>query len=143
VLDMLERHPNTAKFISSKLARRFVADTPPAALVDRMTKTFLDTDGDIRAVLHTMIFSPEFWSRQTYRAKIKKPFELVASAARALGTDVDVPLPLVFWTARIGEPLYQCQPPTGYSDKDRKSTRLNSSHVAISYAVFCLKKKNQ
>ena len=117
VLDMLARHPNTAKFISSKLARRFVADTPPAALVDRMTKTFLDTDGDIRAVLHTMIFSPEFWSRQTYRAKIKKPFELVASAARALGADMDVPLPLVFWTARIGEPLYQCQPPTGYSDK--------------------------
>ncbi len=117
VLDMLARHPNTAKFISSKLARRFVSDTPPPELVDRMAKTFLESDGDIRAVLHVMIYSPEFWSRQTYRAKIKTPIELVASAARALGSEVDVPLPLVMWTARIGEPLYQCQPPTGYSDK--------------------------
>ena len=117
VLEMLARHPSTAKFISTKLARHFVSDNPPQALVDHMAKTFLDTDGDIRAVLRAMIYSPEFWSRQAYRAKIKKPFELVASAARAIGADVDVPLPLVMWTARIGEPLYQCQPPTGYADK--------------------------
>ena len=117
VLDILARHPSTAKFISTKLARHFVSDTPPPELVDRMAKTFLETDGEIKAVLRTMIDSPEFWSRQSYRAKIKTPFELVASGARALGTDVDVPLPLVMWTARIGEPLYLCQPPTGYSDK--------------------------
>jgi len=117
VLDILARHPSTAKFISTKLARHFVSDNPPRELVDRMAKTFLETDGDIKAVLHTMIYSPEFWSRQAYRAKIKTPFELVASTARALGTDVDVPMPLVMWTARIGEPLYLCQPPTGYSDK--------------------------
>jgi len=117
VLDILVHHPSTAKFISTKLARHFVSDNPPPALVDRMAKRFLETDGDIRAVLHTMISSPEFWSREAYRAKIKKPFELVASAARAVRADVDVPLPLVMWTARIGEPLYQCQPPTGYSDK--------------------------
>lgn len=117
VLELLARHPNTAKFISTKLARQFVSDTPPAVLVDRMAKTFLDTDGDIRAVLRTMIASPEFWSRQAYRAKIKKPFELVASTARALGAELELALPLVMWTARIGEPLYQCQPPTGYSAK--------------------------
>ncbi len=117
VIDLLAHHPNTARFISTKLARRFVADTPPPALVGRMTKTFLDSDGDIRAVLRTMIYSPEFWSRDTYRAKIKRPFELVASTARALGADVDMPLPLVMWVGRIGEPLYLCQPPTGYSDK--------------------------
>jgi len=64
-----------------------------------------------------MIYSPEFWSRETYRAKIKTPFELVVSAARALGTDVDMPQPLVGWVGRIGEPIYQCQPPTGYADK--------------------------
>ena len=64
-----------------------------------------------------MIYSREFWSREAYRAKIKTPFELVVSAARALGTDVDMPLPLVGWVGRIGEPLYQCQPPTGYADK--------------------------
>src|SRR2546426_8499238 len=68
-----------------------------------------------------------FRSREAYRAKIKTPFEMVVSAARALGTDVDVPLPLVQWVARI----------------DRKSTRLNSSHLVISYAVFCLKKKKK
>ncbi len=117
VIELLARHPSTARFISTKLARRFVSDNPPQALVERMAKTFLASDGDTRAVLKTMIESPEFWSRDAYRAKIKTPFELVASAARALGADVDVPLPLVMWTARIGQPLYLCQPPTGYSDK--------------------------
>ncbi|HEV2196752.1 MAG TPA: DUF1800 family protein [Candidatus Acidoferrum sp.] len=117
VIDLLVRYPSTAKFISTKLARRFVSDNPPPALVNRMAETFQSSDGDIRAVMKTMIWSPEFWSREAYRAKIKTPFELVVSAARALGTDVDTPLPLVQWVGRIGEPLYQCQPPTGYSDK--------------------------
>jgi uncharacterized protein (DUF1800 family) len=117
VLDLLVHHPNTAKFISTKLARRFVSDNPPATLVNRMAETFKSNDGDIRAVLKTMIWSPEFWSRDAYRAKIKTPFELVVSAARATGSDVDTPLPLVQWIGRIGEPLYQCQPPTGYADK--------------------------
>jgi uncharacterized protein (DUF1800 family) len=117
VIDLLAHHPSTAKFISTELARRFVADNPPAALVNRMAETFQSSDGDIRAVMKTMIWSPEFWSREAYRAKIKTPFELVVSAARALGTDVDSPLPLVQWVGRIGEPLYQCQPPTGYPEK--------------------------
>ena len=117
VLDLLARDPHTARHISFELARHFVSDNPPDALVDRMTKTYQSTDGDIRAVLHAMIYSPEFWSHEAYRAKIKMPFELVASAARAIGADIDVPLALVQWTGRIGEPLYQCQPPTGYSDK--------------------------
>jgi uncharacterized protein (DUF1800 family) len=116
-IDLLAHQPSTAKFISTKLARRFVSDTPPPALVARMAQTFQSSDGDIRAVLHTMIWSPEFWSRESYRAKIKTPYELVVSAARALGTDVDTPMPLVQWVNRIGEPLYQCQPPTGYADK--------------------------
>ena len=117
VIDLLVHHSSTAKFISTKLARRFLSDTPPPALVNRMTQTFQSSDGDIRAVLKTMIWSPEFWSRESYRAKIKTPFELVVSAVRALGTDVDTPLPLVQWVGRIGEPLYQCQPPTGYADR--------------------------
>jgi uncharacterized protein (DUF1800 family) len=117
VIDMLVRHPSTAKFISTKLARRFVSDTPPPALVARMAQTFQSSDGDIRAVMHTMIWSPEFWSREAYRSKIKTPYELVVSAVRALGTDVGTPMPLVQWVNRIGEPLYQCQPPTGYADK--------------------------
>jgi uncharacterized protein (DUF1800 family) len=117
VLDLLAKHPNTAKFISAKLARRFVSDTPPPALVDRMRKSFEKSNGDIREVMRTMIYSPEFWSRDAYRAKVKTPYELVVSSVRALGTDVDTPMPLVQWVGRIGEPLYQCQPPTGYSDK--------------------------
>jgi uncharacterized protein (DUF1800 family) len=117
VIDLLVHHSSTARFISTKLARRFVSDNPPPTLVERMAQTFQSSDGDVRAVLKTMIWSPEFWSRESYRAKIKTPFELVVSAVRALGTDVDTPMPLVQWVGRIGEPLYQCQPPTGYSDK--------------------------
>jgi uncharacterized protein (DUF1800 family) len=117
VIDLLVHNPSTAKFISTKLARRFVSDNPPPALVARMAETFQSSDGDIRAVMKTMIYSPEFWSRDAYRAKIKTPYELVVSTARALGTDVDTPMPLVQWIARIGQPLFQCQPPTGYSDK--------------------------
>jgi uncharacterized protein (DUF1800 family) len=117
VIDLLMHNRSTAKFISTKLARRFVSDNPPEALVNRMAAAFQSSDSDIRAVMKTMIWSPEFWSREAYRAKIKTPFELVVSAARALHTDVDTPLALVQWVGRIGEPLYQCQPPTGYSDK--------------------------
>jgi uncharacterized protein (DUF1800 family) len=117
VIELLVKNPSTAKFISTKLARRFVSDNPPPALVARMAETFKSSDGDIRAVMHAMIYSPEFWTRDAYRAKIKTPFEFVASTVRALGTDVDSSMPLVQWVGRIGEPLYQCQPPTGYSDK--------------------------
>jgi uncharacterized protein (DUF1800 family) len=117
VIALLSKNPNTAKFISTKLARRFVSDNPPPALVARMARTFHKSDGDIREVMRTMIYSPEFWSRETYRAKVKTPYELVVTSVRALGTDVDTPMPLVQWVGRIGEPLYQCQPPTGYSDK--------------------------
>ena len=117
VLDLLARDPHTARHISFELAQRFVSDNPPAALVERMARTFLKTDGDIREVLHTMIYSPEFWSKDSYRAEIKTPFELVVSATRAVGAEVDTPLLLVQWTNRIGQPLYQCEPPTGYSDK--------------------------
>ncbi len=117
VIEMLAHHPNTARFIATKIARHFVSDDPPMALVDRMTKTFLGSDGDIRAVLRTMIYAPEFWSKAAYRAKIKTPFELVVSALRATHAEITMALPLVYWVGRIGEPLYLCQPPTGYSDR--------------------------
>jgi uncharacterized protein (DUF1800 family) len=116
-LKMLANHPSAAKFIPTELARHFVSDNPPPALVDRMSQSFLSSGGDIRTVLKTMIYSPEFWSRDAYRAKVKKPFELVASTARALNADMTIPLQLAQWVGRMGEPLYMCQPPTGYSDK--------------------------
>jgi uncharacterized protein (DUF1800 family) len=124
VLDLLVKQPATAHHLSYELAEHFVSDNPPPALVDRMAKTFQKTKGDLRETVRTMIYSPEFWSRANYRAKIKTPFELVASSARALGADVDEPAALVNWVARIGEPLYQCQPPTGY--KDNAETWVNT-----------------
>jgi uncharacterized protein (DUF1800 family) len=124
VLDLLVAQKATATHISHELAERFIADNPPPALVARMAKTFEKTKGDLRETVRTMIYSPEFWSRASYRAKIKTPFELVASAARALGADVDSPTTLVSWVTRIGEPLYQCVPPTGY--KDDAATWVNT-----------------
>ena len=91
VIDILARHPSTARFISTKLVRRFVSDDPPPSLVERATNTFRATDGDIRAVLATIFSSPEFFSEEAYRAKIKAPLEVVASAARALGADLAPP----------------------------------------------------
>jgi uncharacterized protein (DUF1800 family) len=116
-LKMLASNPNAAKFISTKLARHFVSDNPPPALVDRMAHSYLSSGGDIRVVMKTMIYSPEFWSREAFRAKVKEPFELAASTARALNANAEITLPLVQWVGRMGEPLFQAQPPTGYSDK--------------------------
>jgi uncharacterized protein (DUF1800 family) len=110
----LAAQPQTAHFISYKLAQRFVADDPPPALVDRMAKTYLSSDGDIKQVLRIMVHSPEFWSRVNYRNKVKTPLEFVASAFRATDTNPTNPGALVGVIARMGEPLYQMQPPTGY-----------------------------
>jgi uncharacterized protein (DUF1800 family) len=117
VLDVLVKDRHTAHHISLQLAQHFVSDDPPETLVARMEKTFEKSKGDIRAVMTTMIYSPEFWSRAAFRAKVKTPFELVASATRALGADMDQPRTMVQWVNRIGEPLYQCLTPNGYSDK--------------------------
>jgi uncharacterized protein (DUF1800 family) len=114
VIDILARHPSTAKFISKKLAQRFVADTPPASLVDRMAATFTKTDGDIRAVLQTMFASPEFLSEGAWRAKFKSPLEVVVSAARALNADVTDTFVLAQRIGDLGQPLYGKVEPTGY-----------------------------
>jgi uncharacterized protein (DUF1800 family) len=124
VLDMLAHHPNTAKFICKKLAMRFVADDPPPALVERMSAKFLATDGDIREVLWTLFKSPEFWSAKAYRAKVKTPFEFVISSLRATGTDLNNPGPMLGILNKMGMPLYQMVPPTGYSMT--ASTWMNS-----------------
>ncbi len=115
VLEILALHPCTAHFISMKLAQRFVADNPPPSLVNRMAKTFRDTDGDLRQVTRTMLLSPEFWSEGAYRAKMKTPFEMVVSAVRATNADVESAFPLVAELQRLGEPLYRKVEPTGYS----------------------------
>jgi uncharacterized protein (DUF1800 family) len=117
VLDILASQPSTARFISTKLVRRFVSDNPPQALVDRAAARFLETGGDVREVVRLIITSPEFFSAQAYRAKVKTPFEFVVSAVRALGVDVTNAQPFVAEVRQLGMPLYMCQPPTGYADR--------------------------
>jgi uncharacterized protein (DUF1800 family) len=116
VLDILATHPSTAKFISTELAERFVADNPPQSLIDKMSKTFLDTGGDIRQVMKAMLDSKEFWSQGAYRAKVKTPFEMVASSVRALDANVTDAWALANQVGNLGEPLYRKQEPTGYSN---------------------------
>jgi uncharacterized protein (DUF1800 family) len=117
LLHKLATSPQTAHFISLKLAERFVSDSPSPALVDQMAKTFLKKKGEIREVLLTMFHSPEFWASETYRAKVKTPLEFVASAVRATGGDVTDAMPLARQLGNMGMPLYGAQPPTGYSMK--------------------------
>ncbi|MEO6119846.1 MAG: DUF1800 domain-containing protein, partial [Terriglobales bacterium] len=125
VLHILATHPSTAKFISRKLAMRFVADEPPAALVERMAATFLKSDGDIKQVMRTLLQSPEFWAQNSYRAKVKTPLEFVVSAVRVTGAEVRNPQALIQNLNKLGMPLYGAQPPTGYSMK--ASTWVNSA----------------
>jgi len=137
-LKMLANSPKTANFISLELARHFVSDTPPPALVNRMAQSFQSSSGDIRTVLKTMIYSPEFWSKETYRAKVKTPFELVATTARSMNAELTITLPLSQWVGRMGEPLFLCQPPTGYSDKAETwvnaGALLNRLNFALTFA---------
>jgi uncharacterized protein (DUF1800 family) len=117
VLHRLATSPQTARFISLKLAERFVADDPPPALVDRLAKTFLKKKGDIREVLTVLLRSPEFWDDGTYRDKVKTPLEFVASAVRVTGAQLDDATTLTRQLNNMGMPLYGAQPPTGYSMK--------------------------
>jgi uncharacterized protein (DUF1800 family) len=116
VFDILARHPATARFIATKLARRFVGDTPPTSLVNRAAARFLQTDGDLREVTRTILTSPEFLSPDVHGVKVKTPLEFVVSALRTTGAQVDNALPLVRAMRDLGMPLYFCQPPTGYKD---------------------------
>ena len=135
VLHMLATSPATAKFVSRKLAVRFVADDPPQAMVDRMAKTFLGTSGDIRQVLLAMINSPEFWTRATYRAKVKTPQDFVVSAVRASGAEVTTPAALVGQIAELGMPIYGMQTPNGYS---MKADPWNNTGALVSRMNFAL-----
>jgi len=135
VIDILAHHPSTAHFISKKLAQRFVADDPPEALVDRMAKTFLKTDGDLRAVLETMFTSREFFSQGAWETKIKSPLEMVASAVRATGAETADSFTLAQKVADMGEPLYGKLDPSGF--KDGSETWMSTANLMarINFAV--------
>jgi uncharacterized protein (DUF1800 family) len=135
VIELLSRHPSTARFISLKLARRFIADDPPMALVNKAAAAFSDSDGDIPTVLRTLIDSPEFFAPETYQAKVKKPLEFVASALRATGVDVQLSHQLVRYLGRMGEPLFLAQPPTGYPDVGASWTSPDMLLTRINFAT--------
>jgi len=135
VLDILARHPSTARFISTGLAKKFVADDPPPALIDRMAKTFHDTDGDIRAVMTTMLDSKEFFSEGAFRAKVKTPLELIVSAVRATDAQVDFAIPLATQIAQLGEPLYRKIEPTGYSSANAEWVNSAALLARMNFAL--------
>jgi uncharacterized protein (DUF1800 family) len=135
VLDILAAHPSTARFIAVKLARRFIADDPPASIVERAAARFRETRGDIREVVRTIVTSPEFSAQAAYRAKVKTPFEFVASAVRASGSTVGNALPLVQAMRQMGMPLYQCQPPTGYADRADAWVNAGALLTRMNFAV--------
>jgi uncharacterized protein (DUF1800 family) len=131
-IDLLVRHPATARHISYQLAQYFVADAPPAALVERLTKRFQETDGDIRAVLATLFKSPEFWDPVHYGAKFRTPLQYVVAALRVADTPLPEPRAVAFTLQQLGQPFYGCQTPDGYKNTrdawlspEGMTTRLN------------------
>ena len=115
LLHFLATRPATARFISRELAVRFVSDNPPQSLIDRMAHAYMSSGGDIPAVLKTLYHSPEFWSADAYRAKVKTPLEFVVSAVRAGNATIDNLRPVANALTQMGMPVYGCVPPTGYS----------------------------
>ncbi|HXI25690.1 MAG TPA: DUF1800 domain-containing protein [Pyrinomonadaceae bacterium] len=117
VLDILATHPSTAKFIATKLARRFISDDPPQSVIDRAVAVFLKTDGSIRETLRAIITSPEFFSQAAYRSKMRSPLEYVAAAMRAMNAETDGDRPVLDLIGRMGQPLFGRITPDGYSDR--------------------------
>jgi len=135
VIEILAHHPSTAKFISMKLAQRFVADDPPQPLIDRMAATFTSTDGDLRAVLQTMFSSVEFMSEGAWQSKVKSPLELVVSSLRALNADVTDTFIVAQRIGDLGEPLYGKLEPNGYPNTGEAWTNTASVLGRINFAT--------
>src|SRR5690349_2029260 len=117
VLDIVARHPSTARFITTKLVRHFVSDSAPPQLVRQCAGVFTKTNGDIRETVRCIVTSPEFFSRAAYRAKVKTPFEVVASALRAMNAQPDTTPRTAQLVARLGQPIFGRQTPDGWPDR--------------------------
>ena len=135
ILHMLAVHPSTAKFISAKLVRRFVADQPPQALVDRASAVFTKTGGDIREVLRAILTSEEFLGPSYRTAKVKTPFEFVVSSLRTTGAEVTNPRAVSERIAGMGMPLYLQQAPTGYKDTAEEWVSTSSLLERMNFAL--------
>ena len=134
-LTMLTTRPQTAHFVCKKLAVRFVSDHPPAELVDRMAAEFLHTNGDTRSVLRTMVQSPEFWAPASREAKVKTPFELLASSMRALNAEVEQTGQVYYWLDRMGQPVYRYPAPTGFPDRAQHWVGSGTLTYRMNYGV--------
>ncbi len=138
LVKMLATHKSTAKFISKKLATRFVSDNPPQSLIDKMAKRFSETNGNIKEVLITLATSPEFWDKKLIREKTKSPFELAISAVRATNAQIVAPLQLYQWVNRMGQKVYDYQAPTGFPDRGQywinTGSLLNRMNFGLTFA---------
>jgi uncharacterized protein (DUF1800 family) len=137
VIKYLATHPRTARFVSTKLARRFVGDSPPQSVIDRMTDAWLSSEGDIREVMRAMIGSSEFWAEAfSAEGKPKTPFEYTVSSIRAIGGEVSsATRGVIAYLAQMGQPLYQCIPPTGYSDLGSDWLNPSSQIYRMNFAL--------
>lgn len=116
LLRWLARQPATMRHVTAKLCARFVADDPPAGCIDAGVHAWERSRGDLREVLRAIFRSPDFWAPEHRNNKVKTPLEFVASAVRAVGGAPDTTLALAQLVARLGQPLYLAQPPTGYPE---------------------------
>lgn len=135
VLDLLARHPATARFIATKLCRKFVADDPPPALVERVADVFLKSDGDLRQVYLAIFTSPEMWSSESFAKMTKTPFEFAVSAVRAMNASYDGDLSLYRQIERMGEPLYRSQPPTGFPEQGDAWVNAGALVTRINFGI--------
>src|SRR5215831_3910909 len=135
VLDILATHPSTARFIATKLARRFISDDPPPAVIDRAAAVFLKTDGSIRETLRAIITSPEFFSKAAYRAKVRSPFEYAAAALRATSAETDGDRPVLDVIGRMGQPLFGRITPDGYSDRAEQWLSSGAMVARLNFAA--------
>jgi uncharacterized protein (DUF1800 family) len=153
-LKMLAEHPSTMQFISRKLAIRFVSDNPSKSLVDKMVLTFKKSKGNIKEVLKTMAYSPEFWDKNALREKTKSPLELAMSATRSLNADIKNPVQLARWLEKMGQRCYDYLAPTGFPDNaeywintgsllNRMNFGLALAYKEINGVTFSLAELNQ
>lgn len=135
VLDILSRHPSTARHISYQLAQYFVCDNPPPSLVDKLSRKFLDSDGDIRAVLDTLLHSNEFWSKSAENCKFKSPYRYLISSLRASEARIEDPMLCLNFLTQEGQPLYKCLTPDGYKHTEDAWLNPNSLINRLNFAT--------
>jgi uncharacterized protein (DUF1800 family) len=134
-LDLLSRHPSTARHISFKLAQYFISDNPPKSAIDRLSKRFIETDGDIKLVLNTLFHSPEFWDRKSYGTKFKTPYQYAISSIRSTGANLNNVKPLNDFLKQLGMPIYGCPTPNGYKNTQEAWLNPDSMTRRINYAT--------